>query len=283
LEPLDAEPFVVEDEPVEHAAELAGVNGHAEFEAVAPFTFDDADTEAAVDAPFDFSEVEQPAVSSGYTGMLEAAALDVVIFDDHQNVNAGAESVATEAVGAEPALDQPGWAGREGLGDVARKVLWPQFVNQTSTLIDRAMESENLFQRIAMQKVALQEMGVVPPSRPLVVRQIASAPETEATVADSELQAAETAEHVAAHEPAPVKAPAMSEQTRMDLMGMRIRLIEDEDAAPEIAKAVEQAMSEGLYAPLAMRVLGEAYLKMGLVERAAAQFRQAMLARRKSV
>src|SRR5690606_31921489 len=43
---------------------------------------------------------------------------------------------------------KPGWAGREGLGDVARKVLWPQFVNQTSTLIDRAMEAENLFSRI---------------------------------------------------------------------------------------------------------------------------------------
>jgi hypothetical protein len=73
----------------------------------------------------------------------------------------------------------------------------------------------------------------------------------------------------------------MREQTRLDLMAMRIRLVEDEDAAPEIAEALEQAMAEGLHAPLALRVLGEAYLKMGLVERAAAQFRQAMLARRR--
>jgi hypothetical protein len=33
--------------------------------------------------------------------------------------------------------------------------------------------------------------------------------------------------------------------------------------------------------PLALRVLGEAYLKLGMVERAAAQFRQAMLTRRR--
>jgi hypothetical protein len=34
--------------------------------------------------------------------------------------------------------------------------------------------------------------------------------------------------------------------------------------------------------PLALRVLGEAYLKLGRTEQAAAQFRQAVLARRRS-
>ena len=63
---------------------------------------------------------------------------------------------------------------------------------------------------------------------------------------------------------------------------MRARLFDDNESAGEIAETIEKAMNEGLKAPLAQRVLGEAYLKLGQVERAAAQFRQAMLARRRS-
>jgi Tfp pilus assembly protein PilF len=65
-------------------------------------------------------------------------------------------------------------------------------------------------------------------------------------------------------------------------MAMRARLSEDDESAGEIAGALEKAISEGMRAPLAQRVLGEAYLKLGQVERAAAQFRQAMLGRRRS-
>ena len=63
---------------------------------------------------------------------------------------------------------------------------------------------------------------------------------------------------------------------------MRARLLDDSESAGEIAETIEKAMGEGLKAPLAQRVLGEAYLKLGQVERAAAQFRQAMLARRRT-
>jgi Tfp pilus assembly protein PilF len=63
-------------------------------------------------------------------------------------------------------------------------------------------------------------------------------------------------------------------------MAMRVRLIEDDDSAREIAEMLEEAIEHGLQTPLALRVLGEAYLKLGMVERAAAQFRQAMLTRR---
>jgi hypothetical protein len=74
----------------------------------------------------------------------------------------------------------------------------------------------------------------------------------------------------------------LAEQIRTDLMGMRIRLIEEDGSAQEIAEMLEQAVGNGLQTPLALRVLGEAYLKLGMVERAAAQFRQAMLNRRRS-
>jgi Tfp pilus assembly protein PilF len=62
---------------------------------------------------------------------------------------------------------------------------------------------------------------------------------------------------------------------------MRVRLIEDDGSAQEVADELEAMIADGLQSPLAMRVLGEAYLKLGLVERAAAQFRQAMLYRRR--
>ena len=62
----------------------------------------------------------------------------------------------------------------------------------------------------------------------------------------------------------------------------RVRLIEDEGSARDIADMLEQAVGNGLQTPLALRILGEAYLKLGLVERAAAQFRQAMQNRRRS-
>jgi len=48
-----------------------------------------------------------------------------------------------------------------------------------------------------------------------------------------------------------------------------------------VAATVEKAVGEGLSDPLALRILGEAYLKLGKMEQAAAQFRQAMLARQR--
>jgi Tfp pilus assembly protein PilF len=67
----------------------------------------------------------------------------------------------------------------------------------------------------------------------------------------------------------------------MDLMTMRLRLLDEPAAAGEIAEQLEQAIAQGMSDPLAMRVLGEAYLKLGKVEQAAAMFRQAMLARQR--
>jgi hypothetical protein len=74
----------------------------------------------------------------------------------------------------------------------------------------------------------------------------------------------------------------LSPSERLDLMAMRVQLIEDADSAGEVAQRLEAATLQGLNDPLAMRVLGEAYLKLGRTEQAAAQFRQAMLARRRA-
>jgi cytochrome c-type biogenesis protein CcmH/NrfG len=70
-----------------------------------------------------------------------------------------------------------------------------------------------------------------------------------------------------------------AESPGFDLTAMRVQLIESETAATEIATTLETAIAEGFGDPLALRVLGEAYLRLGRTEQAAAQFRQAMLAR----
>ena len=141
------------------------------------------------------------------------------------------------------------------------------------------MEGGNLFARISAQKDALVEMGVVATGKRLMaVPQVA-----EPAVAVLEPVAAIAKSVITAVDPvtAPDQHAGAEEQIRVDLMGMRVRLIEDESSAREIADTLEEAIAGGLQSPLAMRVLGEAYLKLGMVERAAAQFRQAMLTRRR--
>ena len=44
---------------------------------------------------------------------------------------------------------------------------------------------------------------------------------------------------------------------------------------------LEEAIARGDTEPLTLRVLGEAYLRLGRTEQAAAQFRESMLARRR--
>ena len=53
------------------------------------------------------------------------------------------------------------------------------------------------------------------------------------------------------------------EQIRIDLMGMRVRLIEDESSAREIADTLEEAIAGGLQSPLALRVLGRGISEVG--------------------
>ncbi|HQY31523.1 MAG TPA: hypothetical protein PK691_09555, partial [Thermomicrobiales bacterium] len=236
--------------------------------------------EPAADEPMSFAELDNP-VAFGAEASVPSAEEDFV-FEEAVSYTALLDlpetEIPTEPEGSVEAAAEPAWAGRQGLGPVARKVLWPPFVNQTSNLIDREDEGDRLFARIAQQKQALMEMGVIAVERRLQPQSMPVAVEAEA-VENTTNDDPVIREVLPTPEPA---APLMSEQTRIDLMAMRARLTDDDEAAGEIADTIERAMSEGLKAPLAQRVLGEAYLKLGQVERAAAQFRQAMLARRRS-
>jgi Tfp pilus assembly protein PilF len=86
------------------------------------------------------------------------------------------------------------------------------------------------------------------------------------------------------HLPTPAAERQVGERldaiSRDELIAMRLRLIGEEDSAGEIARTLEATLSDGRVDPLAARVLGEAYLRLGKRDQAAAQFRQAMLSGR---
>ncbi|HEX3304393.1 MAG TPA: tetratricopeptide repeat protein [Thermomicrobiales bacterium] len=234
-----------------------------------PILFEEAEpAQFEYEAPAAELEVESPPADTWFDGeepVEVAAELDEASVDDEPEDLLVAEVDMAEPI--EPILAPVG----------IRSVSWPQFVGQTSELIDRPVEGGSLFARIAAQKEALVEMGVVATGRRLIpIPQV-----TEPAVAVLEPVIAIAEPVVKPPEPPVAAAAEAEEQIRIDLMGMRVRLIEDESSAREIADTLEEAIAGGLQSPLALRVLGEAYLKLGMVERAAAQFRQAMLTRRR--
>jgi Tfp pilus assembly protein PilF len=281
----------------------------AELAEVVPFAFDDGSLNGADGAPVDFSELdvapepmhfapppaaepepllfEAPAAAQfEYTGPVAEVEVESppadTWFDGEDPVEMAAEAAEAPADGqpadllvADVEIAEPVEPVLAPIG--IRSVSWPQFVGQTSELIDRPTEGGSLFARIAAQKEALIEMGVVATGKRLMpVPQVA-----EPAVAVLEPAVAVAEPLIATPEPPAAVNAEAEEQIRSDLMSMRVRLIEDESSAREIADTLEEAIGGGLQSPLALRVLGEAYLKLGMVERAAAQFRQAMLTRRR--
>jgi hypothetical protein len=164
--------------------------------------------------------------------------------------------------------------GTGGLGLAPSGVAWPTFINQTSALMDRGYNDGNLFARLRESKRSAVAAGLLTVDRSLAgeaaARVVAPAPAVGGTVVP------------AGDEKRGPRFIKMTEAERIDLMAMRIRLIEDDEAAGDVAKWLEAALARGLNDPLALRVLGEAYLKLGRTEQAAAQFRQAMFARQRA-
>jgi hypothetical protein len=176
----------------------------------------------------------------------------------------GSQAVAAAAPG-----------GTTGLGLAPSGVAWPTFINQTSDLMDRGYNDGNLFARLREAKRAAVAAGLLTVDRSL-------AGEANARVAVVAPVAVPEPVAPAGEEKRGPRFTKMTEAERIDLMAMRIRLIEDDGAAVDVAKWLEAAVAGGLNDPLALRVLGEAYLKLGRTEQAAAQFRQAMFARQRA-
>jgi Tfp pilus assembly protein PilF len=193
----------------------------------------------------------------------EAAPADMPVFD-------WAEAIGEEETPAVTPATVPGVAA-----EADNVVRWPTFVSHTSELIDR--ESSGLFDRLRAAKQALIAEGRVVVQRSLTTPVVMSEPPVDVDDAVPQFAARP---RLAAIDGEPVALPVAP--NGIDLTAMRVRLIESESAAAEIASTLEAVIGRGDTDPLALRVLGEAYLRLGRTEQAAAQFRQAMLARRRA-
>lgn len=298
---LQAIPVTFDDEvifgiPTQQASAYPEPRRHVDAEQPASslFDFSDADPNAAIPMdieslaltdmadldlggadPFDIAELEAGEVAARAMPDLGPREPLVATLVD------GVEPEAEERDGAPP----PGWSGSAGLGMAIGNVVWPAFVNQTSNLIDRDRGNGSIFARLRASKAASVADGLLVVDRRMTVpaaasMSAASMPTGDVPVGPMDRPEVEAptdrfVERLKQH-------PEMSEQTRLDLMAMRVRLIEDADAAEEVAATVENAVGEGITDPLALRILGEAYLTLGKMEQAAAQFRQAMLARQRT-
>ena len=158
----------------------------AELGDLVPFAFDDGASEGADSASVDFTELDvapepmlfaPPVVAESEPLIFEEPVAAQMVaesppadtwFDDgaEDSVEVAAELVdsptddeAGDLLAAELDLPEPVEPLLAPIG--IRSVSWPQFIGQTSELIDRPTEGGSLFARIAAQKEALIEMGVV--------------------------------------------------------------------------------------------------------------------------
>ncbi len=296
-------------EPVA-AAVASGSGGQESFDplisdlqGIEPFSFDDGSTDGLDgELAVDFSEVnEEPFDPLQYQVMPDLGALhdtsrpanpalpieeDSALepIDDELALELAAiESAAEIEVTAEAAESEGSDDEGQPAADFHRS--WPAFVGMTSELIDRGRGG--LFERLRAEKGALVVAGVVTVSPKATPEDLAPAANLElvpVAAAAPLIESLESGELVAV-----TKTPRLSVVVAnnapdhgLDLAALRDRLLESDAAAREVAEQLEAAVSRGTSDPALLRALGEAYLKVGKSEQAAAQFRRAMLARRRA-
>jgi hypothetical protein len=283
--------------PEPELAELAFAATFEELSDVQPFTIEEPEPAVSVESDVvDFSDINEEPFDPGALSQIiapenQSAALpDWAADADEIAASLVAESTAEspwqESAPVEEPVEGPQLVqvaanvdAEEHTGEngsAPRSVIaWPAFVNHTSELIDRGHGSGNLFGRLRESKRAAVAAGLL-----AVDRSVANGRQGPPAVVEEESVQVISMPVTAANDPAAITG-GLSEEERIDLMTMRVRLIEDAESAEEVARALEAALARGMNDPLALRVLGEAYLKLGRTEQAAAQFRQAMLARRR--
>lgn len=259
----------------------AGANDlDAMLGAVEPFNFDDL-TAAHGDHDFVGDDLADLGLAADGRGLDQNGADDVdwASFTD--------EPEAPLAV-APPMVDRPVVeVPAASLPPIRRDIIWPTVVADSSDSFYGADGSGGLFARLRGEKQMLVEGGLIEVDRSLLGRvTVISAdrhdeePEVDSVAAHWPVFAAAGANGVT-NGPSNGWANAEGQDGDLDLAAMRAQLIESEDAATKVAKTLEAAIARGYPDSLALRVLGEAYLRMGRTEQAAAQFREAMMARRR--
>ncbi len=291
LDPVFPEDTAVGDttayDPVASDDQLAHATGDADS-AVAAAAFD---ADLAGIKPFSFEELGESSPAAMPAGLADLDRDPVSPFADLSPAApepAVAQQHAAGPLGPWGALDSNVLAGslpvtspqtHRGAGHLAEPRheahSWPEVVIETSELIDRREGASGLFARLRTAKQQMIEAGEV-----VVDRTLAPAPVV-APIPASPVLASEPGVPEPASPPVHERSMQPVEELGLDLMAMRLRVIESKEAAQDVATALETAIAQGYGEPLALRVLGEAYLRLGKTEQAAAQFRQAMLARRR--
>jgi Tfp pilus assembly protein PilF len=300
----------VEARVAEPVAAVVGSSGQDSFDplisdlqGIEPFSFDDGsggglDGELAIDfsevneAPFDPAQYQvMPDLGALHDTMRPAIPVPPIeddgalepIDDELALELAAIEGASETEINAEAANSEESDEERLLVADVHRS--WPAFVGMTSELIDRGRGG--LFERLRSEKGALVDAGVVTVSPRVAPEVLTPAASIEAVAVAIDAPVLESSDRVETD--GEVKAPMLSVVVAnnvpdhgLDLAALRDRLLESDAAAREVAEQLETAVSRGTSDPALLRALGEAYLKVGKSEQAAAQFRRAMLARRRA-
>ena len=214
----------------------------------------DLDLDLVVDLGLDLGLEVDPALTMGTVGGWTAAA---------------GESGGDQGAGLGPAGSSVFDAGADADGEAA----WPAFIGATSELIDRDRGIGGLFARLREEKGALVELGQLATDRRLSTAApvVARATPNLVGVATNGANGLGFGRAVAVVDEA--------SDLGLDAAGLRAQLRADPASAGEVAATIEGAIEGGTPSGLLRRALGEAYLKLGRGDAAAAQFRLAMARR----
>ena len=253
--------FALFDEPIAEPAAEAAEAAEADEE------LDESPFDAGELAPEPPEFATEPAASGDIW--------DAVVEDD--------EAVAA-AIAASPSAqsDEQPVAAPAPKADAGRSSRWPAFISGTSELVDRFGGVGVLFARLREEKVSLVDLGVLQIDRSLATRPAANGH----AGADAEPAAARHDEDVLRALPLVAVAAGGTDLSRTrpaaadpevaaEISRWRERLRLGRSEAEAVATEVEQRVAAGGSQTTYLRVLGEAYLKLGRSDLAAQQFRAA--------
>lgn len=263
LQPFDVSSFAAGPNTADPFAALGGVQ---------PFSFDDASGPASAGIAGggrDFSDVDDVVNMSEQTSTPSLPPRDTDVETWLSSAIRG-DSGQPEAE-VSPDVERVDWLHPDEPSLAEARSAWPSQIDGTSILMD--LGRTGLFTRLREEKAALLANGRLHGHGSLLHTHLnrPTGPVPREPVA---LTVATVAAPLAS---VPVtSAVAVDETHGLDVAAMRDRLKGDAAAASEVATTLEAAIAAGASSPLVLRVLGEAYLKLGRGEQAAAQFRMAM-------
>jgi hypothetical protein len=239
--------------------------------------------EAEADADDDEGIEESPFDSSGFEPDPAELALEAAAGGDGWEAVDEEDETAAATIAAEPASDFPP-APKEApapSADAGRPSRWPAFISGTSELVDRFGEVGVLFARLREEKNSLVDLGVLQIDRSLATALATNGharthDESAGSRNDDDLKVLPLVAVAAGGTDLPRARPvAVDPEVTAEITRWRERLRQGQSEAEAVAAEVEQRVATGGSQTTYLRVLGEAYLKLGRSDLAAQQFRAA--------